>query len=148
MIVFIRILAWFIIRIVILVLCLCKSGLRVPSLKSFQNGFIDLSEFDSRSIAVLIRCSSSLPMSLVHDHNLQVSFRRIELTALCFPYHCPTLIMSTIELVIWLPRIGELNQVIVEFVCSSGIELTRIEKILMARTWWCVLLISFQHQSH
>jgi hypothetical protein len=48
----------------------------------------------------------------------------------CFPYHWPIWIMSTAS---WLARIGELNQVIVELVRSSGIELTKIENNLMER---------------
>jgi hypothetical protein len=41
--------------------------------------------------------------------------------------------MSTSVWVFWLPHVGELNQVIVEFVHSSGMELTRTENILMVR---------------
>jgi hypothetical protein len=41
--------------------------------------------------------------------------------------------MSTTVCVVWLPRIGELSQVIVEFVRSSGIEFARIENIFTER---------------
>ncbi len=47
--------------------------------------------------------------------------------------------MSTTVCVVWLPQIGELNQVIVEFVHSSGIEFARIENILTER----ILFIEF-----
>jgi len=43
--------------------------------------------------------------------------------------------MSTRFPASWLPQYGELNQLIVEFVRSSGMELMRMEKIWVANIW-------------
>ena len=48
--------------------------------------------------------------------------------------------MSTIVCVVWLPRVGELNQVMVEFVRSSGIEFARIGNISPRESGKCLEL--------
>jgi len=95
-----------------------------------KNVLVNISKLDNRLILRLYAQIVDLN-GISHKFHGVVSKLPVHIPdASCTIGQC---IISTKVCTFWLPKFGELNHVIVEFMCLLGIELTRTENILMPK---------------